>query len=275
MVTIDTGAKAVIKTAAGTILRTSAGNTKHGVLQTWSSAMPDDITRFPPRRTRRKPTIVEIVNDCLKTGQTTEALAATIKAVHPDKSLADVEAAFRSEAVKDQTELECLEEILAVVEPICAEPGNEDIAVVQALWIAAERGNEQAIAFWHDLAIAVDIDPDWSVSEEGHAVCREGATHDSAEELVAAYRAGRIDDPRPIKTVVEKIILQAFRTHGLTLDNMDDADDTTRQSVNALTIRVARAHPRWTEIQHFFAEEGTREEIRRQCQERGIPLIED
>jgi hypothetical protein len=250
--------------------------------------MPDDnVTSFPPP----KPTIVEIVNDCIKTGQTPEALVATIKAVHPDKSLADVEAAFRSEIdrqkteytksrtdlerFKDQTELECFEEILAVVEPICAEPGNEDIDIGQALWIAAERGDEQATAFWHDLAIAVGIDPDWIVSEEDHAVCREGATYDSPEKLVAAYRAGRIDDPRPIETVVEKIILQAFRIHGLTLDNMDNADDTTRQSVNALTIRVARRHPRWTEIQHFFAEKGTREEIRRQCQERGIPLIED
>ena len=184
-------------------------------------------------------------------------------------------AALMTEAAQRQAEKDFFEEILAVVEPICAEPGNEDLDIGQALWIAAERGNEQAIAVWHDLAIAVDIDPDWNVSEEGHAVCREGGTYDSPEKLVAAYRAGRIDDHRPIKTVVEKICLQAFRAHGVTLDNMDDADDTTRQAVNARCVQIAWTHPRWTEIKDFFVEYGVREEIRRQCQERGIPLIED
>ena len=67
------------------------------------------------------------------------------------------------------------------------------------------------IAFWRDLAIAVALDPDWSMSAEGHAVCREGAAHDCPENLVAAYRTGRLDDSMPIEDVLGSIRRRAFR----------------------------------------------------------------
>jgi hypothetical protein len=245
--------------------------------------MPDNIDTFPQHRAGKpKPTIADILNDGVKTGQTPNAILATIGTLYPQKPMGEIMAAFEAEverqtvqAAKNLTELDCFKEILALIELCRAELGDEDMAPDQALWIAAERGNEQAAAFWHDLAIAVELDPDWSVSEEYRAVCREGGTYDSPQKLVAAYRAGLIDDPRPIKTVVEKICLQAFRTHGITLDNIDDVEDTTRQSVNARCVQIAQSHPRWEEIQEFFAEQGVREEIKRQCRERGIPLIED
>jgi hypothetical protein len=246
---------------------------------TMTEMKADNIDVFPQHRAgKRKPTIADIVNDGVKTGQMPEAILATIGTLYPKKTMGEIMAAFeaeierqKTEAAQKLTELDRFKEIFALIESIRAELGDEDMAPDQALWIAAERGNEQAVAFWHDLAIAVELDPDWSVSEEGHAVCRKGGTYDSPEKLVAAYRAGRIDDPRPIKIVVEKICLQAFRTHGITLDNIDDVDDTTRQSVNARCVQIAQSHPRRKEIQDFFVDE----EIVRQCRELGIQFIDD
>jgi hypothetical protein len=245
--------------------------------------MTGSIDVFPQHQAgKHKPTVAEIVTDGLKTGQSEDAIIALLGRFYPEMPLADLMAVITGEierltpeAVKNQIELDRFKEIFALIESIRAELGDEDMASDQALWIAAERGNEQAIAFWYSLEAAVALDPDWSVSEEGHAVCREGATYDSPEKLVAAYRAGWIDDPRPVEDVVGKICLQAFRSHGVTLDNIDHVDDTTHQAVNELNIRIARVHPRRAEIQHFFAEKLANEEIRQQCQERGIPLIED
>jgi hypothetical protein len=105
----------------------------------------------------------------------------------------DTTDALMAESAKRQAEMEFWEEILAVIEPIGAEPGNDDIDVVDALWIAAERGNEQAIVFWRDLATAVALDPDWGVGDDGVAVHKVGAAYDCPEKLVAAYRSGRLD----------------------------------------------------------------------------------
>ena len=119
-----------------------------------------------------------------------------------------------TKAVRARAETAFWEEILEVVEPIAAELGDDDIDVADALRIAAGRGNRQAIAFWRDLAIAAELDPDWNVSAEGHAVCREGAAHDCPENLVAAYRTGRLDDSMPIEDVLGSIRPRAFRFHG-------------------------------------------------------------
>jgi hypothetical protein len=120
-----------------------------------------------------------------------------------------------TKAVRVRAEMTFWEDILEVVEPIAAELGDEDIDVVQALRIAARRGNEQAIAFWDDLEAAVTLDPDWSVGEDGVAVPKQGATYDCPEKLVAAYRAGRLDDSMPIEDVLGSIRRRAFRFHGI------------------------------------------------------------
>jgi hypothetical protein len=190
--------------------------------------MANNIDPFPHRPGRRKPTIAGV-----------------------DRQ--------KTERAKVRAEMDFWEEILAVVEPIGAEPGNEDIDVVQALWIAAERGNEQATLFWYDLATVVDLDPDWSVSEEGHAVCREGAAYDCPEKLVAAYRAGRLDDPRPIDDVIAGICLRACRICGLDPDAVDQ-DAAARGRVAEVSSRITKTHPRRREIEAYFVQQGMRED---------------
>src|SRR4051812_20811977 len=96
--------------------------------------MTGSIDVFPQHRAGKrkgKPTIVEIVNDCIKTGQTPEAFVAMIRAIHPDKSRAEVEAAFRGEAerlaaetVKSRIELESFKEIFALIKSIRVELGD-------------------------------------------------------------------------------------------------------------------------------------------------------
>jgi hypothetical protein len=246
--------------------------------------MPEPIDAFPQRRAGKrkgKPTIAEIMNDGARTGQSPEAIFATIGTLHPEMPLADVQAAFRAEierqkaeAAKNQTEIDCLTEILAVVESICAEPGHEDLGNGQALWLAAQRGNEQAVAFWYNLDAAVTFDPDWSVSEEGVAVCRKGAAYNTPEKLVAAYRAGRLDDPRPIENVIAEICLQACRTCGVDPDVVD-VNTMARRRVVEVSSRITDTHPRRKDIEEFFVEQAMREEILRQCRERGIPVEDD
>jgi hypothetical protein len=240
--------------------------------------MPDDnVTSFPPT----KPTIADIVNDGIKTGQTPNAIFATIGTLYPKKKMGEIMAAFEAEIDRQKTEyakstieLERFKEIFALIESIRAELGDEDMASDQALWIAAERGNEQATLFWYDLATAVALDPDWGVGEDGVAIHTEDATYNSPEKLVAAYRAGRLDDPRPIDHVVGEICLRACRICGLDPDVVDQ-DAAARGRVAEVSSRITETHPRRTEIKDFFVEQGVREEYRQQCRERGIPVIED
>src|SRR5688500_10608192 len=58
------------------------------------SRMPDDnVTSFPPT----KPTIADIVNDGIKTGQTPNAIFATIGTLYPKKKMGEIMAAFEAE----------------------------------------------------------------------------------------------------------------------------------------------------------------------------------
>jgi hypothetical protein len=95
------------------------------------------------------------------------AIFHTIGALYPKTKMGDVQAAFeaeidrqKTEYAKSLTELDRFKEIFALIGSIRAELGDKGMAAEQALWIAAERGNEQAILFWYDLATAVALDPD-------------------------------------------------------------------------------------------------------------------
>jgi hypothetical protein len=118
------------------------------------------------------------------------------------------------------------------------------------------------------------------MSPDGRSATRkDGARHKTAEELVAAYRVNLLahtDPTMSVKDLIDAICEQARQACDVDpADLADDDDDTARRQVVDVCNRIAQVHPRWAEIQLFFAEQGVREEIRRQCQERGIPLIED
>jgi hypothetical protein len=112
------------------------------------------------------------------------------------------------------------------------------------------------------------------VGEDGVAVHKQGATYNSPEKLVAAYRAGRIDDPRPIDHVVGEICLRACRICGLDPDAVDQ-DAAARGRVAEVSSRITETHPRMREIEAYFVQQGVPEKYRQHCRERGIPVIED
>jgi hypothetical protein len=176
--------------------------------------MTDTIDAFPQHRAGKrkgKPTIAEIVNDGIKTGQTPMAIFATVGALYPKTKLKDIKAAFDTEierqqakVARGQQEIASMEALMAVVKPIMREPGNKGMTVGQALKIAADRGDERAKAylahfesaeeeaFWRDFKAAVALDPYWEMSEDGRSATRlPGARHKTTEELVAAYRVSR------------------------------------------------------------------------------------
>jgi hypothetical protein len=95
--------------------------------------------------------------------------------------------------------------------------------------------------------------------------------------LSPAYHTNQLahaDPAKPVEDLINAICEQARQACGVDAADLAD-DDTACRQVTEVCNRIARVHPRWAEIQRFFAEQGVREEIKRQCQERGIPLIED
>jgi hypothetical protein len=128
------------------------------------------------------------------------------------------------------------------------------------------------------LRTALVVTPYWEMLEDGHgATCRPGARHRTAEDLVAAYRTNQLahaDPAKPVEDLINAICEQARQACGVDAADLAD-DDTACRQVTEVCNRITRVHSRWAEIQRFFAEQGVREEIKKQCQERGIPLIED
>jgi hypothetical protein len=58
--------------------------------------MPDETTAFP----LPKPTVYEIVNGCLKAGQSEDAINATLGEIHPEMTRADLKKAYGDEAIR-------------------------------------------------------------------------------------------------------------------------------------------------------------------------------
>jgi hypothetical protein len=175
--------------------------------------MADTIEPFPQHRAgKRRPTIADIVNDCLKTGQRPRAIRAIIRKLYPKAQWDDVKAAIDDELERraadigrQNRELDTMKALFSVVEPIMREPGNKGLTTIQALKIGADRGDERAKAYlahfeseeakaWErDFEAAVALDPYWEMSADGRsATIKPGARHKTAEDLVAAYRANQI-----------------------------------------------------------------------------------
>ena len=176
--------------------------------------MPDNIDPFPQHRagkSKGKATIVEIVNDGIKTGQTPMAIFATIGTLYPKTTMGEIKAAFKAEIerqtakqAEQERELNSMKTLMAVVKPIMREPGNKRLTTIQALKIGADRGDERAKAYlahfeseeakaWErDFEAAVELDPYWTLNADGSATRKEGARHKTAEDLVAAYRANQL-----------------------------------------------------------------------------------
>jgi hypothetical protein len=268
---------------------------------TMSEMKADNIDIFPQHRPgRRKPTIADIINDCVKTGQSPKAIYATVRALYPEVTRATFRAALTAEVSrltaklnKDRRETDTLELLLKeVFEPIQAEFGDETLTLGQAAWIAADRGNELAKAFLahrgsdemeafqRDFEAAVALDPYWEMREDGVVVRRPGAAHKSAEDLVAAYRAGRLiraEMTMPIADLTDEIVRRALEGCGIDASSIDTSqlDETTHRLVTDALLQRASAHPRWEEIRGHLAWVGVREEIARECRERGLPMVED
>jgi hypothetical protein len=181
--------------------------------------MTHHIDTFPQHRAGKrkgKPTIAEIVNDCLKTGQRPRAIRAIIRKLYPKAQWDDVKAAVTAEIERraadigrQERELNSMKALFSVVEPIMREPGNKGLTTIQALKIGADRGDARAKAYlaqfeseeakaWNrDFEAAVALDPYWEMSEDGRSATRKaGARYQTAEELVAAYRANQLGGAR-------------------------------------------------------------------------------
>jgi hypothetical protein len=177
--------------------------------------MPDNVDAFPQHRAgkrRGKPTIADIMNDGVKTGQTPMAIFHTIGTLYPKMKMKDIQAAFvaevdrqKTEYAKNQQELNYMEALMAAVKPIAREPGNGGLNILQLARIAASRGSEvakahvahfdnpEALAWARDFEAAVALDPYWEMSEDGRsATIKPGARYKTAEDLVAAYRTNQL-----------------------------------------------------------------------------------
>jgi|SoiMethySBSTD1v2_1073268.scaffolds.fasta_scaffold1999011_1 hypothetical protein len=177
--------------------------------------MPDNIDPFPQHhasKRRGKPTIADIVNDGIKTGQTPEAIFATIGTLYPKATMGEIKAAFTAEIERQaadigqqERELDSMVALQAIIKPIGKEPGNKGLTILQLTRIAADRGDQQAKAYlahfesdeakaWErDFEAAVALDPYWEMSADGRSATRlPGARHKTAEDLVAAYRANQL-----------------------------------------------------------------------------------
>jgi hypothetical protein len=175
--------------------------------------MTKNIDVFPQHQAGKrkgKPTIVEIVNDGIKTGQTPMAIFHTIGALYPKTTMGEMKAAFEAEIKRVTTRIERnqtdpLVALGPILTPIWNEPGNEDLEFIQVARIAAERGSElaaravahlesdEAKAWWRDFKAAVALDPYWEMSADGRSATRkDGARYKTAEDLVAAYRANQL-----------------------------------------------------------------------------------
>jgi hypothetical protein len=182
--------------------------------------MSDTVDHFPQHRAgRRKPTVAEIMIEAMTTTEPPMAMFQRIAELHPDVRPDDIEAAFAAadaELAKRQAELESMQALQAVIDPIAAEPGKEDLTISELARIAAARGDEQAKAYlahfesaeaeaWErDFKAAVALDPCWEMFEDGRGATRKpGARHKTAEDLVAAYRANQIAHADPTVPVEE------------------------------------------------------------------------
>ena len=177
--------------------------------------MTDTINTFPQHRAGKrkgKPTIADIVNDCVRTGQRPRAIRAIIRKLYPGAPWDDVKAAVTAEIDRQaaeigrqKRELDTMKALEPILMPIWKEPGNEGMHLIDALRIAASRGDarakpylahfdsEEAMAWERDFEAAVALDPYWEMSADGRSATRHsGARYKTAEELVAAYRANQL-----------------------------------------------------------------------------------
>ena len=174
--------------------------------------MTDSIDPLPQHRARKpKPTIADIVNDCVRTRQRPRAIRAIIRKLYPKAQWDDVKAAVTAEIERraadigrQERELNSMKALFSVVKPLMCEPGNKGLTTIQALKIGADRGDARAkdyLAYFEsdemkawdrDFEAAVALDPYWEMSADGRgATIKPGARYKTAEELVAAYRANQ------------------------------------------------------------------------------------
>ena len=92
--------------------------------------MTDNIDAFPQHRAgRRKPTIADIVNDCVRTGQRPRAIRAIIRKLYPGMPRDDVKAAVTAEIDRQaaeigrqKRELDSMKALYSVIAPIWKVP---------------------------------------------------------------------------------------------------------------------------------------------------------
>jgi hypothetical protein len=140
--------------------------------------------------------------------------------------------------------------------------------------------SDETEAFWRDFEAAVALDPYWDMREDGSATWKEGAIYDTPEKLVAAYRAGRLvraEMTMPIADLIDEIGQRALEDCRIdaSITDLSQLDGTMHRSVIDAFLRRASTHPRWEEMRDHLAWVGLREEITRECQERGLTVIED
>jgi hypothetical protein len=144
-----------------------------------------NVAAFPPA----KPTIVEIMDDGMKTGQPLVAVYEKIAKFYPEKSLTEIIAAVSSELDRKEMEAAKLPAVPGIPRRR-SPPANAALTAASGL-IPQSRAAKRAAKrrFWEDFRAAVALDPDWYWYPDDSFCCAPDALYDTKEKLVAAYRA--------------------------------------------------------------------------------------
>jgi len=181
--------------------------------------MTDSIDPLPQHRARKpKPTIADIVNDCVRTRQRPRAIRAIIRKLYPKAQWDDVKAAVTAEMERQAVDLGMTDEnatsfplpkptmhMIRYATTTQAVEAGVPAKAIHGLIIAAagkvypEMSRDQLELelaedieqeeFWNYLDAARALDPDWYENEDHSFGPRPGALYDTPEKLVAAYRS--------------------------------------------------------------------------------------
>ena len=163
------------------------------------------IEEFPQGTAKGKPSIAEMIDKEVKRGRSPKEIITLVTTAYPELTYEEVNAAISEAAAQGGKEADAdvafANEILEFLGPVF--DANPGISIGDALQILANKGDAWAIAylarlegpeaqaFYRDLDAAVELDPYWKKTDEGNYRFSDGATHTTAEALVAAYRQNR------------------------------------------------------------------------------------
>lgn len=166
------------------------------------------VETFPQKHVTetKKPTVRDLFNQGVDRGDSTEVITATICAAYPGITVGELVAVLLSEAEAIQernsrrvAEADWRNHVMEICEPF----KDDHKTIGDMLKAALAAGDKRAAPILErmhspendkieaDLKAAAALDPYWEETTEGEYLIHAGAIHDTAEKLVAAYRANQ------------------------------------------------------------------------------------